>query len=208
MLSGGNGNDTFYVDRSDDVIVDSSGLDRVSTSANFTLGSSLEQLFLSGTSAIDGTGNGLANTLYGNAAANKLSGLAGNDFISAGAGHDTILGGAGNDRLSGGAGFDRFVFNTALSATTNVDRISDYSAADDTFAVAKSVFSAFASLGTLHAGQFYKGTSAHDADDRIIYNATNGALIYDSNGNTAGGATMFAILATGLTLTHADFTII
>ena len=46
------------------------------------------------------------------------------------------------------------------------------------------------------------------ADDHIIYNSATGALIYDTNGNLAGGATQFATLATGLALTAQDFEII
>jgi Ca2+-binding RTX toxin-like protein len=49
---------------------------------------------------------------------------------------------------------------------------------------------------------------AHDADDRIIYNTTTGALVYDANGNAAGGVTHFAVVAHGLALTSADFVII
>ncbi|KAB2945320.1 MAG: calcium-binding protein, partial [Rhizobiaceae bacterium] len=40
-----------------------------------------------------------------------------------------------------------------------------------------------------------------------VYNSATGALIYDSNGSAAGGATQFAILGTGLALTNADFLI-
>ncbi|MGO4835376.1 calcium-binding protein, partial [Rhizobiaceae sp. 2RAB30] len=44
--------------------------------------------------------------------------------------------------------------------------------------------------------------------DRIIYNTTTGALIYDSNGNAAGGAVHFATLAGHPAITAADFVVI
>ena len=50
--------------------------------------------------------------------------------------------------------------------------------------------------------------AAHDADDRIVYNAATGALIYDSNGLATGGAVQFATLAKNLALTNADFVVI
>lgn len=60
---------------------------------------SLENLTLTGTNAIDGTGNALGNVLTGNAAANLLLGNAGNDTLIGGGGNDTLNGGTGNDTL-------------------------------------------------------------------------------------------------------------
>ncbi|MEI7464365.1 MAG: calcium-binding protein, partial [Burkholderiales bacterium] len=90
VLSGGAGNDTYVVDNVADVIVEFSGegADSVEASISWTLGNELENLLLTGTSALNGTGNGLANTLIGNSANNILTG---------GAGADTLVGGLGND---------------------------------------------------------------------------------------------------------------
>jgi Ca2+-binding RTX toxin-like protein len=52
------------------------------------------------------------------------------------------------------------------------------------------------------------GFSAADADDRIIYNSTSGALWYDGDGTGAASAVYFAQLSTGLALTEADFLVI
>jgi Ca2+-binding RTX toxin-like protein len=91
-MIGGLGNDTFIVDSASDVINEASGQgnDTAQSSVTYTLSSSqsIENLVLTGTSAINGTGNTLANTINGNSAANTLSG---------GTGADTLIGGAGND---------------------------------------------------------------------------------------------------------------
>ncbi|MGE0165701.1 MAG: M10 family metallopeptidase C-terminal domain-containing protein, partial [Dongiaceae bacterium] len=109
-MAGGAGDDTYIVDDSKDVVTElagaGSGIDRVQSSASFVLGANVENLELTGTLVIDGTGNTLANALTGNGKANSLSGLAGNDTLSGGAGNDTLSGGAGNDSLAGGADAD------------------------------------------------------------------------------------------------------
>ena len=70
------------------------------------------------------------------------------------------------------------------------------------------MFTALHTIGTLASAAFYIGPAAHDATDQIIYNKTTGALIYDANGNAAGGAVQFATLGTGLALTNADFVVV
>ena len=62
----------------------------------YTLGDNLENLALSGSTAIDGTGNVLANVLTGNSAVNVLSGGAGNDTLDGGGGNDVYLFGKGD----------------------------------------------------------------------------------------------------------------
>ena len=98
-MAGAAGNDTYVIDNPGDSIVESpgEGNDSVSSSVTWTLGANVENLTLAGSSAINGTGNGLDNAITGNAAANILVGGAGNDQLNGGAGIDTLKGGAGDD---------------------------------------------------------------------------------------------------------------
>ncbi|QSJ19912.1 hypothetical protein JYQ62_15095 [Nostoc sp. UHCC 0702] len=112
-LSGGSGNDTYIVDSTADIVSedngnggDYGGVDTVKSSVDWTLGTYLENLTLTDTTAINGNGNALNNWIKGNSASNILSGGDGNDSILGEAGDDTIYGGAGDDKLSGGNGND------------------------------------------------------------------------------------------------------
>src|SRR3569623_489181 len=98
-LFGGDGNDTYVVDNSGDVVTENAneGSDTVQSSIAYTLSANLENLVLTGTTAINGTGNALDNLLTGNSAANTLNGSAGNDTLDGGVGADTMIGGTGND---------------------------------------------------------------------------------------------------------------
>jgi Ca2+-binding RTX toxin-like protein len=101
-LAGGDGNDTYAVDNIGDVITETNasffgGNDTVQSGVNYTLTDNIERLILTGTEALTGTGNALANVLTGNAGNNVLDGGAGNDWLSGGAGADTLIGGGGDD---------------------------------------------------------------------------------------------------------------
>jgi len=98
-MVGGAGNDTFVVNISTDVVSENAGegTDLVQSAVTWTLGNNLENLTLTGTSAINGTGNTLDNWLVGNSAKNSLTGGTGNDTLDGGAGIDTLIGGVGND---------------------------------------------------------------------------------------------------------------
>src|SRR6185369_10763168 len=98
VLTGGAGNDTYVVGTGDTVTeAAGAGTDTVQSSITWTLGSNLENLVLTGTTAISGTGNAADNVLTGNSVNNTLTGAAGNDTLDGGAGADTLAGGTGND---------------------------------------------------------------------------------------------------------------
>jgi Ca2+-binding RTX toxin-like protein len=133
-LNGGVGDDTYIVDVVGDILRETrlGGRDTVESAVSWSLGSFFEELELTGSTAIDGTGNAVRNKITGNSGANKLLGADGNDTLAGGAGVDTLTGGRGNDRMAGGAGADTFVL-TADSITVGLretDRISDFSVGD------------------------------------------------------------------------------
>ena len=133
-MQGGAGDDRYIVDHLGDVALElaGGGLDLVLASVSFTLGAELEQLTLTGTAHLSGTGHGLANRITGNAGDNLLSGDAGNDTLVGGAGADTLIGGLGQDRLQGQAGADVFRFLAIAESAAGVatrDILVDFSAA-------------------------------------------------------------------------------
>ncbi len=80
-MVGGAGNDTYIVDNISDVIVEgvNAGTDNVQSSVTYTLSDNVENLTLTGTAAINGTGNALDNVITGNSGVNVLAGMSGND---------------------------------------------------------------------------------------------------------------------------------
>ncbi len=297
VMWGGAGNDVYYVDNASDQtneavsasnLTDAGGSDLVYSSVTRTLGNYLENLTLTGTVAINGTGNTLANTIIGNgaantlnggfgndtldggagsvadtidggtgidtvsyaslastlltgvtlnlggvkdsngylsasglggadkvkgvenilgssyadvftgdSAANTLNGGAGNDSLSGGVGNDTLIGGLGNDTLSGGIGNDVFVFNSATA--NNLDTILDFTTGTDKIQLSKSIFANLGATGNLTENAFWSAAGAvkgNDANDRIVYNTTTGALYYDADGSGSGAAVQIALLGT------------
>jgi uncharacterized delta-60 repeat protein len=98
-MSGGTGNDVYFVDNESDTITEEvgGGIDTVNSSVTRTLEEHVDNLVLTGSAAIHGTGNDLPNQLTGNSAANNLIGGGGNDVLNGGAGGDSMTGGADND---------------------------------------------------------------------------------------------------------------
>jgi Ca2+-binding RTX toxin-like protein len=97
-MVGGDGNDIYFVDNASDTVTETNavlatgGDDLVNfsgTTGTYMLGANIERLTLLGSSAINGTGNALNNTIIGNTAANIIDGAAGNDTMNGGDGNDT-----------------------------------------------------------------------------------------------------------------------
>ncbi len=178
-LVGNGGDDTLFVD-ADDIVVEAGGggYDYVVAKTSYSLSAGAEiELFgttnNAGTSALNLTGNEFANIVLGNAGANVLNG------------------GLGADRLVGNGGADSFAFTSALGSG-NVDVITDFAHNDDKILLDHAVFGL--SAGALGAGAFVTGSAAGDGDDRIIYNSTTGALLFDADGSAGGAAVQFATL--------------
>ncbi|MDO8890909.1 MAG: calcium-binding protein [Sulfurimicrobium sp.] len=123
-MFGGTGDDTYVVNVSTDVITENAdeGIDSVESSVTHTLAANVENLTLTGTSAINGTGNSLNNILIGNSANNTFTGGAGNDTLDGLGGADTLTGGTGNDTYIMGRGYgtDTAVENDATAGNTDI----------------------------------------------------------------------------------------
>jgi Ca2+-binding RTX toxin-like protein len=200
LMKGGNGDDTYIVDNAGDLVVgtETGGNDTVKSSVGYTLPRNVENVILTGSKAINGTGNNSNNVLTGNSANNKLSG---------GLGNDTLNGGLGNDTLTGGAGLNEFLFNTKLSVN-NIDKITDFVATDDTIQLENAIFSKLSKTGILNAAYFKIGETATDSNDYLIYNKTSGTLFYDNDGNGTNVAIQIATLSLNLAMTNNDFFVI
>ena len=123
VLTGGAGDDTYVVGSGDTTIeAAGAGTDTVQSAIAWTLATDVENLILTGSAAIKGTGNASDNVLTGNSGANVLTGGAGNDWLDGRAGVDSLVGGAGNDnyRLGRGYGADTVTENDATAGNTDV----------------------------------------------------------------------------------------
>lgn len=104
FIEGGAGNDTYYIDDLD-IISDTSGTDTIMAYFSYTLGADFENLTLTGSNDVNGTGNDSANIITGNGGNNILDGGAGADTLHGGGGNDTFIIDA-TDTISDTAGTD------------------------------------------------------------------------------------------------------
>jgi Ca2+-binding RTX toxin-like protein len=137
-----------------------------------------------------------------------IKGSYGNDILYGYKGKDTLTGGGGVDTLDGGKGKDTYVFNA--DPVLSLDTITKYEKGEH-FELKAKYFPGLVA-GELLPEQFVVGGAAQDADDRIIFNSSNGLLYHDADGNGALAPVAFARLANYLTgidhLGAEDFLII
>ncbi|HEX8610304.1 MAG TPA: VCBS domain-containing protein, partial [Telluria sp.] len=160
------------------------------------------------------TGSSNNDLIAGSSADETITGNSGNDLLFGGAGNDRLIGGSGRDLLTGGLGADRFVFNSTLSASSNVDTIVDFAAGTDVMELTLSYFAAAtATGGVLDASNFRAaaGGSALTSSQRILFDTSTGNLFYDADGSGSGSKVQFAqISLVGLsgTLSNTDFRVV
>lgn len=146
------------------------------------------------------------DVLNGGAGDDRLSGGTGADKLHGGDGKDVLEGGAGTDTLTGGGGIDSFVF--AHATGDGIDRVTDFRHGQDTIELDHAGFTGLGAAGTLDPDAFFLGATAHEAGDRILYDARTGALSYDADGDGAAAAVQFATLQPHLKLTADDIHIV
>jgi Ca2+-binding RTX toxin-like protein len=134
----------------------SEGTDAVFSTSHFALSANVETLVLQGTGNLSGTGNSLANGIYGNA------------------GNNTLDGGASADLLTGNDGNDTFVFNAGQgNGDTVVDFAGNGAAAGDALQfVGYGAGATFTNVDATHWQVNYNGGTAHD-----VITFMNGAAI-------------------------------
>ncbi|MBC7996023.1 MAG: hypothetical protein H7Z15_22580 [Rhizobacter sp.] len=127
-LHGGGGDDTYVVNDQGDVVTElpGGGVDAVHSLVDYSLGAEIETLMLSGTTALNGTGNGLNNLLVGNIGANTLDGGAGADQMLGGAGDDIYIVDTASDMVveSHNAGTDLVRSQVSLVLGSHVENLS------------------------------------------------------------------------------------
>ena len=205
-LAGGAGDDTYIVDNASDAVTENAaeGTDTVKSSVTYTLGANVENLTLTGSGDINGTGNELDNVITGNSGKNNLAG---------GLGADTIILRAQDlnegDKVNGGAGtaIDRLNFSTAGTITAdafvNVSHIEMIHLANGSNRLVIND-ALVGSVDDAHKILMIYGNAGDDIiDASAVTTATNRVNFYSGAGNdtlTGGaGADTFFFTAGGLT---------
>ena len=128
-MRGETGNDDYYVDNAADAVIEEAGQgdDKVFSSISYTLGANVEDLaLLDGGGAINGTGNGLDNDIYGNDSDNTLDGGAGDDRLVGNGGNDTYFVGSVSDSVfeSANEGIDTVNSHVSFTLSANVENLT------------------------------------------------------------------------------------
>ena len=115
-MAGGSGDDIYIVDQSGDSVSElvGGGNDTVRASLTYSLGANQENLELTGTSNLNGTGNALANSLTGNT---------GNNLLDGGAGDDALAGRRGSDTYRYGTNYGNDVIDNSGGVSTDIDTV-------------------------------------------------------------------------------------
>ena len=115
-MAGGSGDDIYIVDQSGDSVSElvGGGNDTVRASLNYSLGANLENLELTGSVNLNGTGNALANQLIGNT---------GNNLLNGGAGDDVLVGRRGSDTYVYGTNYGNDVIDNSGGVSADVDTV-------------------------------------------------------------------------------------
>jgi Ca2+-binding RTX toxin-like protein len=198
ILAGGKGNDTYIVDSIYDRVIEhvNEGIDTIKSSVNWTLGLNLENLILTGTDNLTGTGNSLDNVVTGNSGNNVLDGMGGTDI------------------LTGGAGADTFLFSTRpVFGASTADHITDFKGSEgDRLQISKSAFGlasdATATLTTVSSAT--ELSTALGSATTFVYDSSNGNLYWNQNGIKSGFGSggIFAVLDNHSALSASNISLV
>jgi Ca2+-binding RTX toxin-like protein len=126
-MMGLGGNDIYIVSQSEDEVIEGAGEgnDTVKSSVTYALPIYVENLRLLGTSAINGTGNGLSNHLIGNPGNNVLDGRGGADVMAGRDGDDRYIVDSADDVVTEAVneGIDTVRSSVTHALRANVERL-------------------------------------------------------------------------------------
>ncbi|MBE9231739.1 peptidase M23, partial [Cuspidothrix issatschenkoi LEGE 03284] len=186
-LIGGTGNDTYIVDSTNDIITEnaSAGIDTIQSGVNYTIAANVENLTLTGTAAINGTGNTGNNVITGNSGNNTLDGGAGTDTLIGGLGNDTYIVDSINDIITenASAGTDtiRSSVNYTIAALANVENLTlTGTAANGTGNAGNNVITGNSANNTLDGGAGNDTLDGGAGTDTLIGGLGNDTYIVDS----------------------------
>ncbi|ESQ87045.1 hemolysin E, partial [Asticcacaulis sp. AC460] len=199
-LIGGAGNDTYYVQAIGDVVVELSGegADLVVSSLTWSLaGLLVENLSLTGSADLNGTGNSFGNSLSGNAGHNILDGGAGSDTLTGGLGNDTYYVDAAGDSVveASGGGTDLIIASVSYSLVgKQAENLTlTGAAASATGNGLANVLTGNVGANLLDAGGGHDSLDGGAGTDTMIGGSGNDSYLVDSTGDViteaAGGGT-------------------
>lgn len=204
-LSGGAGNDRYLIDRNDDVVVEQpgAGLDTVVTAVTYVLPVNVENLVLTGTGDLTGTGNESANILSGNAGNNTLDGAGGADILAGGPGNDLYVIDSPGDQVMelGNSGIDtvRTTVTYDMMQAWHVENMSLYLGQINGYGNWLDNFiSGSSSANLIDGGRGNDTLSGWIGNDTLIGGLGDDVLVWDdADGSVQGGAGVDTLLVEG-----------
>jgi VCBS repeat-containing protein len=219
ILSGGLGNDLYYVENASDQVIElaGGGNDRIITSVSYALGATTEVESLkaqAGTAPLDLIGNALANKIVGNDGANYIDGGGGLDVLVGGGGDDVyVVDGASDVVTEVAGGGNDIVYTTASYALGAGQSVETLAARDNSLTIALNLIGnelANALFGNNGANYLDGGAGADvlvgfggddvyavdSAADQVFEGATGGNdTVYTSSSYQLGAGQSVEVLA-------------
>ncbi|MEM9044355.1 MAG: LamG-like jellyroll fold domain-containing protein [Pseudomonadota bacterium] len=222
--SGDLGDDRIRTGDQDDIAYGGDGDDRISTGNgnDQAFGGDDDDRILTGADDDEAFGEDGDDRIWTGEGSDTAFGGDGDDRISLGAGSDTafggadvdringgddddlIVGGEGNDIVRGGDGSDTIRF--AEFGDFNYDRIQGFEVGTDKIELDRTTFDAIS--GDALGDQFVIATESQSAEDRVIYDAKSGFIMYDADGTGETEAEFIARVSRNLDLSADDFSLV